>query len=92
MIRVENMPVVNIYNIKEELMKRGVESRYLNKVRRLMFDDRFMNDVYASYYIGDDVCEEYYDDEGEAKVVQMIIDILREACPDSDAVLVDVSW
>ena len=92
MIRVENMPVVNIYNIRKELMERGVESMYLHKLRRLMFDDRFMNDVYVSYYIGDDVCEEYYDDEGDARVVQMIIDILREACPDNDAVLVDVSW
>lgn len=92
MIRVENMPVVNIYNIKKELMESGVESKYLNKLRQLMFYDRFMNDVYVSYYIDDDVCEEYYDDKGEAKVVQMIIDILREACPNSDRVLVDVSW
>ena len=47
---------------------------------------------HVPFYIADDVCEKYCSDREEAKVMQMIIDLLREACPDSDRVLVDVSW
>lgn len=92
MIKVNNMPVINIHSIKNELIERGVGCKYVNNIRQLMFDDGYMNDVYVSYYIDDDICDKYYTDKEQAKVEQMIIDILREACPDSNRVLVDVSW
>ena len=92
MIKAKNMPVVNIWDIEDELIARGVDCEYARDAHQLMFDDRYINDVYVSYYIRDDVCDKYYTDKEKAKVVQMIIDMLREACPDSDRVLVDVSW
>ena len=92
MIKAKKMPVVNINDIEDELIARGASWEYARDVHQLMFDDRYTNDVYMSYYIDDDVCEKYYKDKEKAKVVQMIIDMLREACPDSGRVLVDVSW
>lgn len=92
MIKAKKMPVVDIWDIKDELVAKCVDRKYTNDIHQLMFGDMYMNDVYVSYYIDDDVCDEYYKDKEKAKAVQMIIDILREACPDSDRVLVDVSW
>ena len=91
MIRAKNMPVVDINDIEDELIARGVSCKYARDARQLMFDDRYTNDVYKSYYIADDICDKYCGDEN-VKVKQMIIDMLREACPNSDRVLVDVSW
>lgn len=92
MIRAKNMPVVDVWDIRDELIARGVDNKYADNVLSLMFDDRYVNDIYMSYSIDDDVCEKYYKDKEKAKVVQMIIDMLREACPNSDRVLIDISW
>lgn len=86
------MPVVTIADIKRELEEKGVDREHTRTLRHLMFGDRFMNDVYISYRIADDAYAKDCDDKEKAKVKQMIIDILRETCPDSEKVLVDVSW
>ena len=92
MISAKNMFVVSAIDIQNELRIRGVGEKYVRNVRKLMFDDAFMNDVCVEYYIDDDICEENCNDKEEARVVQMIIEMLREACPGSKTVLIDVMW
>ena len=92
MIKEKWMPVVDVSDIEAELRVKGVDRKYADNVRNMLFDDQYINDVYVSYYIADDVCEEYYCDKEETKVIQMVLDMLREVYPNSDRVLVDVSW
>ena len=92
MIAAKYMPVVSVDKIEDELIAKGVSSKYAYNVRQMLFDDRYTNDVYVSYRIAEDVCADYYKDKEEAKTVQMIIDMLREVYPGAEYVLVDVSW
>ena len=92
MVKVKHMPVVSVLDIEREIKAMGISNEYTHNIRKTMFDDQFMNDVYIAYYIDDDVCEECYADKEKAKVEQIIINILRKACPGNKSVLVDVTW
>lgn len=92
MITAKYMPVVSANEIENELIAKGVSSKYAYNVRQMLFDDRYVNDVYVSYRIVEDVCADDYTDKEEAMAVQEIIDMLREVYPDAEYVLVDVSW
>jgi hypothetical protein len=48
--------------------------------------------VYATYDINCDVCEAHYEDAEEAKIEQMVIDMLREVCPNVDQVMINVAF
>lgn len=65
-----------------------------NGIRRLMFDDFYMNDVCCKYYI--DEMEEYEDyswqDEAHIRLENCIKTFLRDMFPDYDYVVVDVMW
>ena len=93
MIPVKNMPIVRLCDIRDELMKKkGVKAKHVQNLRDIMFGANFTTGVYASYDIDCDVCEACYEDKEEAKIEQMVIDMLREACPDADQVMINVSF
>jgi hypothetical protein len=93
MIPVKNMPVVRLCDIRDELMKkRGVKAKHVQRLHNIMFGDNFTTSVYATYDIDCDVCEEYYEDKEDAKIEQMVIDMLRDACPNADQVMINVAF
>ena len=65
-----------------------------NGIRRLMFDDFYMNDVCCKYYI--DEMEEYeghsWQNEDYIRLENCIKTFLRDMFPDCDYVVVDVMW
>ena len=65
-----------------------------NGIRRLMFDDFYMNDVCCKYYI--DEMEEYeghsWQDETHIRLENCIKTFLRDMFPGYDYVVVDLMW
>lgn len=91
MINIKRQPTVTIEDIEKELRNRGKIYQDYCPLRRILFDDYYMNDSYISLLIADDVYDDYIDTE-EGRIAQAVIEMLREACPDDEYVLVDVSW
>ena len=52
MIAAKYMPVVSVDKIENELIARGVSSKYAYNVRQMMFDDRYMNIYTMLNYMG----------------------------------------
>lgn len=88
-------PVVSVHEIEK-----AVELQYGESIelRTLMWPEDFMNDSYKSLYFGDNQIAEYeenpddYEEEEERRHTLLVYSILKDAFPDIDSVLVDVSW
>lgn len=91
MINIERLPTVTIEEIEKELRNRGKIYQDYYSLRRILFDDYYMNDSYVSLLIADDVYNDYIDPE-EGSIAQAVVEMLREVCPNDEYVLVDVSW
>ena len=104
MIKTKLEVVINIRDIEEELVARGIEEEGCS-VREAMFGTDYMNDCYKSYGLDWDLEEmaeeliemqeeDYYDDcyYSCAKLDYEIQKMLQEIFPDLDGILVDVSW
>lgn len=91
MINIKRQPTVTIEDIEKELRNRGKINQDYYPLGRILFNDYYMNDSYVSLLIADDVYDDYIDPE-EGRIAQAIVEMLREACPDDEYVLIDVSW
>ena len=81
------VPAVQLDDIENALYDAGIEVK--EDLRLFFFYDNFMNDVYKPLYIKEDSDPEW-DDNAELR--NKIYALLREAFPNHDTILVDVSW
>ena len=91
MINVKRQPTVTMGDIEKELRNRGKIYPDYYSLGSILFNDYYMNDSYVTLLIADDVYDDYIDPE-EGSIAQAVVEMLREACPNDEYVLVDVSW
>lgn len=81
------VPAVQLDDIEDALYDAGIEVK--ESLREFFFGDSFSNDVYKALYIDED-SDPKWDDNAELR--NKIYALLREAFPNYDTILVDVSW
>lgn len=91
MINIERQPTVTIEEIEKELRNRGKIYQDYCPLRRILFNNDYMNNSYISLLIADDVYNNYVNPD-EGSIAQAVVEMLREVCPNDEYVLVDVSW
>ena len=87
-------PVVSIDELKDAVVD-ATGHEFQTNFRQLLFDDRFMNDVYVGYYFDED--EEYlhpsWQNETKIKERNLVNQFLREILGDEfERIIIDVSW
>lgn len=86
-MKYKKMITISIYDLEEALvMQYGSEE--FSDLRNILFYESFMNDCYKQYWFDDDLNEK----EDNAAVINCVNAFLRDAFPDEDTVLIDVSW
>ena len=100
MIEFEMLPVVSVYSLEEELIKREIIEQS-DSLSQILWEGDYMNDSYKRLYVGTEYGEDEeeqdgidHGDEDEVKyykVRQALREILQEAGIGTSC-LVDVSW
>ena len=86
-MKVTMMPVISASELEREL---EIEFGTIIEVAPTLFDTDFQNDCYKLLFIDENSYLEAHDEGGYKR--ELIIGYLREAMPNYDKVLIDVSW
>ena len=85
-------PVVD-YNTLKDAVNLQFDTD-IDDICKLLFGDNYVNDSYKSFYFGE--MEEYHgyswENEENIRLRNLVRTYLKDALPDYDYVLIDVSW
>lgn len=86
-------PVFWIEDLADVMRERYPEEDWTD-LREAMFDDRFMNDVYVSFYFADpwEYTGSQWDNETYCRMKNKVREYLMEMFPGHERVIVDVMW
>ena len=85
-------PVIDYHTLQDAInLQFGAD---INDICQLLFDDEYINDSYKSFYFGKmEVFEGYpWQKEEDIRLRNLVRAYLKDALPDYDCVLIDVSW
>ena len=86
-MKYKKMITINIYDLEEALVQQ-YGSEEFSDLRNILFYEDFMNDCYKQYWFDDD----YNENVENGAILNCVNTFLRDAFPDEERVLIDVSW